>query len=93
MLQTHNIRNNKFILAIHSTNDHFGFGYRDLKNDNIGDKFSIKNLDKDLSKNLITNLAEFINKNKINYLIFILFIFECNNRINDILKKIYIKIL
>tara|TARA_B100001287_G_scaffold252613_1_gene234700 strand:- start:264 stop:920 length:657 start_codon:yes stop_codon:yes gene_type:complete len=65
MLQAQNIENNKSILAIHSTNDYFGFGYRDLKNINIKDNFSIKNLDKDLSKNLITNLAEFINKNKI----------------------------
>ena len=65
MLQAENIENNKFILAIHSTNDYFGFGYRDLKNNNIKDNFSIKNLDKDLSKKLIISLAEFLNKNKI----------------------------
>jgi len=65
MLQAENIENNKFILAIHSTNDYFGFGYRDLKSINIKDNFSIKNLDKDLSKKLIINLAEFLNKNKI----------------------------
>ena len=65
MLQAQNIENNKFILAIHSTNDYFGFGYRDLKSINIKDNFSIKNLDKDLSKKLIINLAEFLNKNKI----------------------------
>ena len=65
MLQAQNIENNKFILAIHSTNDYFGFGYRDLKNINIKDNFSIKNLDRDLSKKLIINLAEFLNKNKI----------------------------
>ena len=65
MLPTQNIDNNKFILAIHSTNDYFGFGYRDLKNNNIKDNFSIKNLDRDLSKKLIISLSEFLNKNKI----------------------------
>ena len=62
MLPTKIIDNKKFILAIHSTNDFFGFGYKDLKNNNIKDNFSIKKLDKDLSKNLISTLAEFLNK-------------------------------
>ena len=62
MLPTQNFDNNKFILAIHSTNDLFGFGYKDLNNNAIKDKFSIKKLDKDLSKNLISTLAEFLNK-------------------------------
>ena len=57
-----NIDNNKFILAMHCTNDFFGFGYKDLKNNIINDKFSIKKLDKDLSKNLVCTLAEFLNK-------------------------------
>ena len=65
MLKAQNIENNKFILAIHCTNDYFGFGYRDLKFNYIKENFSIKNLDQDLSKQLITNLAEFLNKNKI----------------------------
>ena len=56
---------NKFILALHSTNDYFGFGYRDLRFNYIKENFFIKNLDQDLSKQLITNLAEFLNKNKI----------------------------
>jgi len=60
-----NIDNNKFILAMHCTNDFFGFGYKDLKNNIINDKFSIKKLDKDLSKNLIYSLAEFLNKKRI----------------------------
>ena len=64
MLSTQNIDNNKFILAIHSTNDFFGFGYKDLKNNTIKDKFSIKKLDKDLSRNLISTLAEFLNKKR-----------------------------
>ena len=63
MLPTQNIDNNKFILAIHSTNDLFGFGYKDLNN-TIKDNFSIKKLDKDLSKNLISTLAEFLNTKK-----------------------------
>ena len=66
MLPKHNIENNKFILAIHSTNDFFGFGYKDLKNNDIEDNFSIKKLDKDLSKNLISTLAEFLNNKKFN---------------------------
>ncbi len=62
MLQTQNTDNNKFILAIHSTNDLFGFGYKNLNNNAIKNDFSIKKLDKDLSKNLINTLAEFLNK-------------------------------
>jgi len=58
MLPTKNI--NKFILAIHSTNDFFGFGYKDLKNNTIRDNFFIQKLNKDLSKNLISTLAEFL---------------------------------
>ena len=65
MLQTQNIDNNKSILAIHSTNDFFGFGYKDLKNNNIKDNFSIKKLDKDLSKNLISTLASYLNKKRL----------------------------
>ncbi len=65
MLQTQNIDNNKFILAIHSTNDLFGFGYKGLNNNTTKDNFSIKKLDKDLSKNLISNLAEFLNKKQL----------------------------
>jgi len=64
MFSSKNI-NNKFILAIHSTNDFFGFGYKDLKEHTFRDNFSIKKLDKDLSQNLISSLAEFLNKKKI----------------------------
>ncbi len=63
MLPAHNIDNNKFILAIHSTNNFFGFGYKDLENNNKVN-FSIKKLDKDLSKNLISTLSEFLNKKR-----------------------------
>ena len=64
MLPTKNIDNKKFILAIHNTNDHFGFGYKDLKNNTIKEFFSIKKLDKDLSRNLISTLAEFLNQKR-----------------------------
>ena len=67
MFSEKNINNNsKFILAIHSTNEFFGFGYKDLENNTIKDNFSIKRLEKDLSKNLITTLAEFLNKKQFN---------------------------
>ena len=69
MLTTQNIDSNKLILAIHSTNDSFGFGYKDLKNNTIKDKFSINKLDKDLSKNLISTLAEFLNEKSIDSII------------------------
>ena len=64
MLPTENI-DNKFILAIHSTIDYFGFGYKDLKKNNFKDIFTIKKLDKDLSKNLISTLDEFLPQKKI----------------------------
>ena len=66
MFQTQNTDNNKFILAIHSTNDFFGFGYKDLKNELNKDNFYINKLDKDLSKNLIITLAKFLNKKQFN---------------------------
>ena len=67
MLPTQNIdNNNKFILAIHSTNDFFGFGYKDLKNNCMKDFFSIKKLEKDLTKNLISTLSEFLNNKQFN---------------------------
>ena len=80
MLQTQNIDNNKFILAIHSTNDLFGFGYKDLNNKITKDNFYIKKLDKDLSKNLISSLAEFLNKKQ----------FESIARINLLLSIFWI---
>ena len=64
MLLTQNTDNNKFILAIHSTNNFFGFGYKDLKNNTFKYNFTIKRLDKDLSKNLIITLSEFLNKKR-----------------------------
>jgi len=64
MLPKQNIDNNKFVLAIHSTNDFFGFGYKYLKNPTIKDNFSIKKLDEDISKNLIITLYDFLKKKR-----------------------------
>ena len=55
---------NKFILALHSTNDYFGFGYKDLRN-NYDDNFLIKPLDKDLSNNLVINLNDFLKEKQL----------------------------
>ena len=65
MFPAQNIKDDKFILALHSTNDFFGFGYKNLKNHSIKDNFSVKKLDKDLSKNLISSLAEFLSQREI----------------------------
>ena len=50
-----------FNLAIHSTNNSFGFGYR-KKNDNKSDKLFIKKFDNDLCNNLIVEFNKFISK-------------------------------
>ena len=66
MLSPKNINKKEFILAIHSTNDFFGFGYKDLKNNNDKNFISIKKLDRNLSNNLISNLADFLSQKQIN---------------------------
>ena len=54
-------RQNYNILAIHSTDDSFGFGYR--KNNNPeSDELYIKKFDNDLCNNLISELNKFIPK-------------------------------
>ena len=54
-------RQNYPILAIHSTDNSFGFGYR--KNNEIdSDEIFIKKFDNDLCNNLIIDLNEFISK-------------------------------
>ena len=65
MVYINKISKNKFILAIHSTNDFFGFAYKDLNLNNINDHFYIKKLDLDLSKNLINCLSEFLNQKQV----------------------------
>tara|TARA_B100000131_G_scaffold304454_1_gene329491 strand:+ start:151 stop:792 length:642 start_codon:yes stop_codon:yes gene_type:complete len=49
---------NQYILAIHSTDNHFGFAYR-KPNSNSSDNFFIKKFDKDLCNHLITDLSHF----------------------------------
>jgi len=54
-------RQNYNTLAIHSTDNSFGFGYR--KNNNLGaDEFFIKKFDNDLCNNLIVELKKFISR-------------------------------
>ena len=54
-------RENYNTLAIHSTENSFGFGYR--KNNNLGaDEFFIKKFDNDLCNNLINDFNKFISK-------------------------------
>ena len=49
------------LLVIHSTDNSFGFGYRE--NNNLGsDKFFVKKFDKDLTNNLIIDFNKFISK-------------------------------
>ena len=60
---THNIKGRQPfpILVIHSTNNSFGFGYRE-NNNNGFDKLFIKKFDKDLCNNLVVDFDKFISK-------------------------------
>ena len=61
MTPNHEQRQNYNTLAIHSTDNTFGFGYR--KNNNLGtDEFFIKKFDNDLCNNLINDFNKFISK-------------------------------
>ena len=61
MTPNHEQRQNYNTLAIHSTDNSFGFGYR--KNNNLGaDEFFIKKFDNDLCNNLINDFNKFISK-------------------------------
>ena len=61
MKPDHEQRQNYNTLAIHSTDNSFGFGYR--KKNNLGaDEFFIKKLNDDLCNNLINDLNKFISK-------------------------------
>ena len=53
--------NNKLTLAIHSTDDSFGFAYRE-NNSSLSEKFFIKKFEKDLCNNLIVDFTNFITK-------------------------------
>ena len=54
-------RLNHLTLAIHNTDNSFGFGYRENKNE-LSDNFFVKKFDKDLCNNLIVDLTNFIKK-------------------------------
>ena len=53
-------KNNKLTLAIHSTDNSFGFAYRE--NSELPDNFFTKKFEKDLCNNLIVDLTNFISK-------------------------------
>ena len=65
MINKQRVNKDKFILAIHSTYDYFGFAYKDLSDENAKYSFYIKKLELDISRNLITYLADFLNKKKV----------------------------
>jgi len=52
---------NKLTLAIHSTDNSFGFAFRE-NSSNLSDKFFTKRFEKDLCNNLIVDFANFITK-------------------------------
>ena len=52
---------NKLTLAIHSTDDSFGFAYRENKN-SLSENFFTKKFEKDLCNNLIVDFSNFITK-------------------------------
>ena len=54
-------QSNQLTLAIHSTDNAFGFAYR-KNNNNLSDNFFIKKFDKDLCNNLIVDFTKFIKK-------------------------------
>ena len=61
MKPNHEQRENYNTLAIHSTDNSFGFGYR--KKNNLGaDEFFIKKFNDDLCNNLINDLNKFISE-------------------------------
>tara|TARA_B100000989_G_scaffold207118_1_gene156922 strand:- start:194 stop:841 length:648 start_codon:yes stop_codon:yes gene_type:complete len=53
-------KNNKLTLAIHSTDDSFGFAYRE--NSELSDNFFTKKFERDLCNNLIVDFTNFISK-------------------------------
>ena len=53
-------KNNKLTLAIHSTDNSFGFAYRE--NSKLPDNFFTKKFEKDLCNNLIVDFTNFISK-------------------------------
>ena len=62
MLDKSKLNTSKYILAIHSTNNYFGFAYKLLNDNNSQEKYFIKKFNRDLSNNLICDLAEFLSE-------------------------------
>ena len=61
----YNLKNyNNLTLAIHSTDNSFGFAYRE-NNCDLSDNFFSKKFEKDLCNNLIVDFANFITKEKL----------------------------
>tara|TARA_Y100000589_G_C27191587_1_gene645025 strand:+ start:1462 stop:2103 length:642 start_codon:yes stop_codon:yes gene_type:complete len=53
-------RKKNIILAMHSTNDFFGFAFKEL--DSLQEEFFIKRLEQDLSNNLVSDLNNFLSQ-------------------------------
>ncbi len=64
MLEIKEKNEHKFILAIHSTNEYIGFAQQNL-DDLEKNRFLIFKLEKNLSNNLVTYLADFLSNNSI----------------------------
>ena len=62
MLDNSKKNTTKYILAIHSTNNHFGFACKEINNNNSNEDFFIRKFNRDLSNNLIFDLAEFLSE-------------------------------
>ena len=61
MLERDKLISTQFILAIHSTNNYFGFAYKLINDSNASNEiYFIKRFDRDLSNNLIFDLATFL---------------------------------
>ena len=61
-------KSNHLTLAIHSSDNSFGFAFRENNND-LSDKYFVKKFEKDLCNNLIVDFANFINKENLKKLI------------------------
>ena len=52
----------KIILAIHCTDNYFGFAYKETTNKKSYEDFFIRKIDKNISNNLVDDLNEFLSK-------------------------------
>ncbi len=58
----------KYILAIHSTKDFFGFAYKYINDQESDEIIFIKKFNRDLSNNLIIDLAKFLPESSFDYI-------------------------